>query len=274
MSNDDQTIFKAQHNADNPYVILDKRPIENPKLSWKAKGLLAYLLSRPDEWIVRMGDLIKRSTDRESATRTAIQELIDAGHIVRETVRQAGKFDSWLMKVYEQPFCGFPQVDNPQVENRTLSNIESTNNELSNIGEGAKSAPSMPPIAKTIEPKPITEKSSQLFEIMQALANVCHLDLTLNRGKLSKQAKEMLKASPPATAELITLQYNGHTDGYWRSVDWRGRKGELPNLATIRDTWGKWVQLVPDKAAAMAEFCKGTMSPAEAEAYATQVHHL
>ena len=58
-----KTIFRVKKNADNPFVMIDRRPIENPKLSWKAKGILAYLLSRPDNWVVRLGDLVKHSPD-------------------------------------------------------------------------------------------------------------------------------------------------------------------------------------------------------------------
>jgi hypothetical protein len=177
MNDDERTIFKIEHNSDNPYVILDKRPIENPSMSWKAKGLLAYLISRPDKWIVRMGDLIKRSTDGEHATRAAIQELIDAGHIVRETVRQGGRFESWTMKVYEQPFCGFPQVEKPQVENLAHSNIESSNNETSNIGEGAENAPTPPEKTEDSQlaiirlVKKITGKRSIPVELWETLSD-------------------------------------------------------------------------------------------------------
>ena len=52
-----RTIFRISKNKENPYVMMDRRPIENAELSWGAKGVLAYLLSRPDNWTVRLQDL-------------------------------------------------------------------------------------------------------------------------------------------------------------------------------------------------------------------------
>jgi hypothetical protein len=64
----------------NPYAQIDKRPLENPDLSWKAKGLLAYLLAKPDDWQIRMEQLANASTDGMKAVRSALAELKEAGH--------------------------------------------------------------------------------------------------------------------------------------------------------------------------------------------------
>jgi len=126
-----QTIFRTMKNQDNPFVMMDRRPIENPTLSWKAKGILAYLLSRPDNWTVRIGDLVKRSTDKAFAIRAAIKELSDAGHLSRRAERdEQGRFLRYVLEVYELPFTGqplrgFPQADNPQAGNLSLNNTDS-----------------------------------------------------------------------------------------------------------------------------------------------------
>src|SRR3990172_3952024 len=77
----DKTVFRVEKNKDNPFVMIDRRTIENPKLSWKAKGVLAYLLSRPDDWVIRFKDLAKRAPDGGHIVRAAMKELRDAGHI-------------------------------------------------------------------------------------------------------------------------------------------------------------------------------------------------
>lgn len=129
-----KTIFRTKKNADNPFVMMDRRPIENADLSWKAKGILAYLLSRPDNWTVRLGDLVKRSTDGTHAIRAAIKELISAGHVFRREIKdEKGRFLRYELEVYEIPFTGsplidFPQADNPQPENHTLNNTDYTEN--------------------------------------------------------------------------------------------------------------------------------------------------
>lgn len=127
---DDQTIIRVKKDADNPFVMMDKRPLEKDYLSWKAKGLLAYLLSRPDNWKIRMGDLVKRSTDGKHATRAALEELKDAKHIkVTRRNTNDGTFD-WTYTVYEQPYTDYPYMDKPSMVNRTLNNKELNNKEF------------------------------------------------------------------------------------------------------------------------------------------------
>ena len=71
------------------FVIIDSRPLRNPALSWRAKGLLAYLMTLPDNWVVVRGDLVERSTDGRSSVQAAFAELKAAGHATLELVRNA-----------------------------------------------------------------------------------------------------------------------------------------------------------------------------------------
>ncbi len=138
-----KTIFRVAKNKDNPFVMIDRRPIENPKLSWKAKGILAYLLSRPDNWIVRLGDLVKRSPDGAFAVRRAIKELRDVGHISYQIDRENGHIKQWLLVVHEIPLLrDNQQVGNQQVENLPINDTDSlTDTDSKDIKEGASAAP-------------------------------------------------------------------------------------------------------------------------------------
>ena len=124
----DKTIFRRAKDRDNPFVMIDKNVFENPDLSWKAKGLMGYLLSRPDDWTVRMGDLVKRSPDGMASVRTTVNELIDHGYMTRERIQTDHGWFQWTIEVYETPIAPStenpsmdkPSMDNPQVENHTL----------------------------------------------------------------------------------------------------------------------------------------------------------
>jgi len=52
------TIIRARRR--HRFVIIDQQAIEDTRLSWAARGLLGYLLSRPDDWKVLVNDLKKR----------------------------------------------------------------------------------------------------------------------------------------------------------------------------------------------------------------------
>jgi hypothetical protein len=56
--------------------------LDDEELSWKAKGLLLAIVASPDE-AVNITDLFDQSSCGSHATRTGIQELLDAGLIRR-----------------------------------------------------------------------------------------------------------------------------------------------------------------------------------------------
>lgn len=100
-----------------------------------------------------------------------------------------------------------------------------------------------------------------LYSIAQAIADVCNIQLEANKGRMMREAKLLSKASPPPTVELIKQHYNGNKSAFWKSTDWRGRKGQRPTPSSIRETWGQWnieldnsntVTLTPEQAQAQS----------------------
>jgi hypothetical protein len=70
-------------------------------LSWEARGLLLYLLSRPDGWEVQRGDLINQSPAGRDKVQGILRELESAGYLVRWKERvQGGKF-AWRSEIFE-----------------------------------------------------------------------------------------------------------------------------------------------------------------------------
>jgi hypothetical protein len=104
-----------------PFVTIDTRPLENPRLSWRAKGLLTYLISRPPDWRVQMSQLEQISADGKTGLRTIMHELRDAGHASIEQVRSTdGKHavgTEWV--IYEDPKTSDGQ--NPEKQETRLS---------------------------------------------------------------------------------------------------------------------------------------------------------
>jgi ABC-type lipopolysaccharide export system ATPase subunit len=67
-------IIRIQKKRNN-FVMLDKGFLDDPRLSFKAKGILAYLLSKPDNWKVIVKDLINHSQDGKKAVYSGLREL-------------------------------------------------------------------------------------------------------------------------------------------------------------------------------------------------------
>lgn len=139
------TIYRVVKNKENPYVMIDRRPVDNPALSFKAKGILTYLLSRPDGWEVSVADLIKHSTEKEAAVRSGLKELKEAGHMKYTVSRNQGRITGWLIEVFEVPVSpdsDFQQVENQDVENqRQVLSTLSKKKKQSSIKDGATPAP-------------------------------------------------------------------------------------------------------------------------------------
>jgi hypothetical protein len=55
-------------------------PIEDEKLSWQARGLLVYLLSRPDDWEVEIQQLVSASPDGKTVVQSCLRELAEHGY--------------------------------------------------------------------------------------------------------------------------------------------------------------------------------------------------
>jgi len=91
------------------YVTIDKTFLEDPNLSWKAKGLLAYMLSKPDNWRVIVADLIKQSRDGRDAVYAGLDELKKNGYYRKVFVRnELGKYEKSESVVHELPEAANP----------------------------------------------------------------------------------------------------------------------------------------------------------------------
>lgn len=80
--------------------------INNNELSYKALGILVYILSKPDDWEVYMSDLIRDNVDGEKSVRSGIKELIDKNYMQRYRVynKDTGKVHHWETLVSEIRF--------------------------------------------------------------------------------------------------------------------------------------------------------------------------
>ena len=99
-----ETIIRVQHNRENPFVMIERFHFEDPNLSWKAMGVHSYLLTKPNDWVVRMSQLIKRGPDGEHSTRGALNELKELRYLQQYPVYRSGKVIYWEITVYEVPY--------------------------------------------------------------------------------------------------------------------------------------------------------------------------
>ena len=120
------------------FTIIGNTGLKDKRLTLKAKGLLAYMLSLPDDWTFYETELMEHSKDGRDAIRSALKELEGAGYLVRHQKREdSGKFGQKEWKVWDEPLTDEPLTENPSAVNPTadnptlLSTNELSTNELS-----------------------------------------------------------------------------------------------------------------------------------------------
>lgn len=84
------------------FVVMDKTGLEDPRLTFKATGILAYLLSKPDDWTISYRDLEKRKIEGKTAVLAALRELERNGYLKRERKHIGGRW-AWEQVLYEAP---------------------------------------------------------------------------------------------------------------------------------------------------------------------------
>lgn len=116
------------------YTVLDNTFIKDTRLSWKAKGLMTYLLSLPDDWTIHLSEIEQHATDGKSALRSAINELKEFGYLKAEQKRENNRFAEMVYIIIENPdspYTDFQQTENLQTENLNSENqtLQNTNND-------------------------------------------------------------------------------------------------------------------------------------------------
>lgn len=107
------------------FTTIDNAYLQNKNLSFKAKGIMTYILSLPDDWIIYIDQLIATSKDGEGSFRSGLDELIKAGYIKRYPLIEKGQIVAWQTEVYEN--IGDIKENkllgkNPNVEKRDVEN--------------------------------------------------------------------------------------------------------------------------------------------------------
>ena len=99
------------------YTTISNQLFKNKTISLKAKGLMAYLLSLPNDWNLSINGIVACSKDGRGAIRNTFTELISAGYVERIQIRDKGKFIGYDYFVFEQPKRSFAETDKSFTDN-------------------------------------------------------------------------------------------------------------------------------------------------------------
>ncbi|MED2186912.1 DnaD domain protein [Bacillus wiedmannii] len=124
-------IFRVK--KDHNYSVINNTGLKDKRLSWKAKGILAYILTLPDDWVFYREELSQHAKDGINSLRAGMQELKEYGYIKRFPIKDVkNKIVRWETIIYEIPLDDFPSVENPPVDNPAAGNLTVENRKLLN----------------------------------------------------------------------------------------------------------------------------------------------
>ena len=115
------SIIRADHGEENPYFQYRRATAQDRKVSWAARGIMAYLLSRSDNWKLQPKDLQQKCG--AGKVYTLLNELIAAQYIVRFEARdnKTKRIDHYKYVVYEKPLTEKQEAALPDTENRDIT---------------------------------------------------------------------------------------------------------------------------------------------------------
>ena len=77
-------IYRATKDKDHPYVMVLKETLYDKTLSLKAKGLLCFILSKPENWQICVTGLSTELKESRNTVANTLNELISAGYCLRQ----------------------------------------------------------------------------------------------------------------------------------------------------------------------------------------------
>lgn len=100
------TIVRAPR-PDAGFTIIHNETLRDRRLSYRARGILASILSRPDDWRTSAESLTREGVEGRHAILSALTELEDAGYLVRDRVQDpiSGRWSS-SSTIYDRPVDG------------------------------------------------------------------------------------------------------------------------------------------------------------------------
>lgn len=129
------SVFRVEKNKN--YTVMSNHHLKNKKLSFKAKGLLSYMLSLPDDWDYSIEGLCKAGKDNKSAIKTALNELKENGYLKIDKLMpnnsSTGRIE-YVYTIFESPKtrADFLYLENQSLENQSTEKHTQLNTKKQN----------------------------------------------------------------------------------------------------------------------------------------------
>ena len=111
------------------YTSMSNEHLQNKELSLKAKGLLSYMLSLPDDWNYSLEGLVSNCKESKTSIRSTLNELKQHGYLSVEKLypnKTSSKKIEYAYNIYEErglnPYIKNQDMDNPYLASQYIEN--------------------------------------------------------------------------------------------------------------------------------------------------------
>lgn len=240
------SITRSRLTFEDHYTQLPNRWARDGRLTLKARGLLAQLLSHRTGWRVSVSALVAVNPEGRDAIRGAILELEDHGYLSRTQAvdDETGKFggveyvlaDPWADKPStgepssENPTSGEPTSANPPHKNTIPTEDQGEEDQGKNVGDSTADAPLVGELITTDELRP------DVMEVCGIVADHVY-QVTGKRPSASKrwdtQARLMLDSDGHTVDDVRAVMAWVTASSFWS-----------PNILSVPKLREKWPTLV------------------------------
>lgn len=132
MENKKGNINRVEIHTNYYYSNISNHILRDKELSAKALGVICRILSLPPTWDLTISGLLIIFKDKRTVVTSAINELISAGYIVREQIKnEKGQFTSYKYHVYDER--QEPKAESPKAENLKSDKLQQIKKDLNKL---------------------------------------------------------------------------------------------------------------------------------------------
>lgn len=113
------------------FTVLQNKVLRDERLSWKARGIFAYIFSQATGWNFYITEVVSHAPDGKDSLLSGIRELETYGYLTRSRVRdKEGQLRGTHWNVTDEPVAQKPAETSPAEENphEEIPPLRSTNN--------------------------------------------------------------------------------------------------------------------------------------------------
>ena len=178
------------------YTIMSNFHLKERNMTLKAKGLLSFMLSLPDDWDYSISGLETLLKESRSTIALVLKELEQFGYLERKQIRDNGKIVDWEYVIYEKPYPKIPYTENQHVVNQheEIPHVVNCSQQNTNLLSTKK---------QTIK------KQKTIVSILETVPD----DLALALEDFIEMRKKIKAPITPRGLELIISKVNKLSDG-------------------------------------------------------------